>query len=261
MHNGFYTSENLDGNTKIWRYLKYDHFEYLLKESKLWCSQVDKFDDEFEGWYPETDEHRHALFKKLKKQTYANCWHKKNHESFLMWKVYGNDENNEGIAIQSTLQRLQESLKKEPTLEQYIKKVKYVDLNTYQIDNNFLAPFFLKSNEYDDEREIRVLTQIMDPNKWSSYKDVKILVPVQLDELIENIHVSPHASEDTYNSVQSIVDKYGLNIAVKPPKKKPTEKKSNDELRIEMIENSGADMSGNYIIKKDCVQAINQNEH
>jgi len=50
-----------------------------------------------QGWYPETDEHRHALFKEFKKHTYANCWHQKNHESFLMWEVYGNDEIIKGL--------------------------------------------------------------------------------------------------------------------------------------------------------------------
>ena len=30
-----------------------------------------------------------------------------------MWEVYGNDENNKGIAIQSTFQRLKQSLNEE----------------------------------------------------------------------------------------------------------------------------------------------------
>lgn len=158
MHNGYLGCENLDENTKIWRYLKYDHFEFLLKERKLWFSQVDKFGDKFEGWSPKTDEKRHALFEMYKRHTYVNCWHKKNHESFLMWEVYGNDYNNKGIAIQSTLQRLRQSLDKELKLEQYINEIKYIDHDIEtDIETITIRPFFRKSKEYDDEHEIRAL--------------------------------------------------------------------------------------------------------
>lgn len=190
MYNGYLSCEKLDENTKIWRYLKYDHFEFLLKERKLWFSQVDKFDDKFEGWYPETDEHRHALFKDYKKHTYANCWHIKNHESFLMWEVYGTDKNNKGIAIQSTFQRLKQSLNDDLKFEQHINEVEYIDLdNPYPLKNNTITPFFLKSKEYDDEHEIRAIIQIIDPKEWSLHNE-KILIPVRLHELIENIYVS-----------------------------------------------------------------------
>jgi hypothetical protein len=205
--------------------LKYDHFEFLLKERKLWFSQVDKFDDKFESWYPETDEHRHALFEEFKKHTYANCWHKKDHESFLMWEVYGNDKNNKGVAIQSTFKRLKQGLNEEFIIEQYIDEVKYIDFDNYSLRiGDTITLFFLKSREYDDEHEIRALIQIIDQREWSSHNE-KILIPVRLDELIENIYVSSHASEDSYNSVKAIVDKYGLKIAVKHPRKKPPEKK------------------------------------
>lgn len=136
MYNLYLSCEKLDKNTKIWRYLKYDHFEFLLKERKLWFSQVNKFDDKFEGWYPETDKYRHALFNEFKKHTYANCWHKKNHESFLMWEVYGNDNNNKGIAIQTTFERLKQSLNDDLKFEQHINEVEYIDLDKpYPIDS------------------------------------------------------------------------------------------------------------------------------
>lgn len=263
MYNGYLGCENLDENTKIWRYLKYDFFEFLLKEGKLWFSRVDRFDDKFEGWYPETDEYRHAIFEMYKSHTYANCWHKKNHESFLMWEVYGNDINNKGIAIQSTFQRLKKSLEGELKLEQYINEVEYIDLDNDNADlkNNTIMPFFRKSKEYDDEHEIRALIQTIDQKEWSLH-DEKILIPVRLDELIEKIYLSPHASENTYSAVQDVVKKYGLKIPVQPPRQKPPKNKSYARLSYNIINNSRTDPSGNFVINEGgVVDIFDQNKH
>ncbi|HEY9247190.1 MAG TPA: hypothetical protein VIO11_10125, partial [Candidatus Methanoperedens sp.] len=177
--------------------------------------------------------------------------------------VYGNDINNKGIAIQSTLQRLRQSFGEELKLEQYIREIKYIDLDDDDTnsENITIRPFFRKSKEYDDEHEIRALIQIIDPKEWSLYNE-RILIPVRLDELIENIYLSPHASEDTYNSVQDVVKKYGLKIPVKLPRKKPMEGKSN-EVSLYIRENSGNDPSGNmnFDVIKGVFEVIGQNKH
>ncbi|MCE8425327.1 MAG: hypothetical protein J5U17_06065 [Candidatus Methanoperedens sp.] len=252
MHKGHPICKISDENAKIWRYMSYEKFESLLKERKLYFAQVEMYDDKFEGWSPGTDEKRHALFEVYKKHTYANCWHIKNHESHLMWEVYAKDK---GIAIQSTFKRLRGSLKRLKELndiDEYIGEVKYIDIDFDSLNtiDNTLIPFFRKSKEYDDEHEIRAIIQIIDPKEWDSYNN-EILIPVQLDELIENIYVYPDAEEDFYNSVQTIVNKCGLKMPVKHRRKSTMENGSKCEVPLIVIlsnDQSCLDSSGNLIL-------------
>jgi len=43
-----------DENEKVWRYLDFKKFVDLLESSELFFPRADKFDDKFEGTYPES---------------------------------------------------------------------------------------------------------------------------------------------------------------------------------------------------------------
>lgn len=98
-------------NYKIWRYLDLARFLDLLTSSQIYFSRIDKFEDPYEGFVPANDDYLKGiahLFNYINKFYYANCWHINENESAAMWKLYLDSRN--GIAIQSTVNRLKKSL-------------------------------------------------------------------------------------------------------------------------------------------------------
>ncbi|MFH0913981.1 MAG: hypothetical protein V1849_01670, partial [Chloroflexota bacterium] len=110
-----------NSNTKIWRYLNFTKFVSLLDKSALFFTRADKLDDPFEGSCPEKVirfwekkfgmKYMDEFYEHLKKFTLVNCWHISDYESAAMWKMYL--KNNEGIALQSTFNRLTSCFKDE----------------------------------------------------------------------------------------------------------------------------------------------------
>ena len=102
--------------TTIWRYLDFTKFMVLLDSGKLFFSRCDKLGDSWEGSCPKKTEKRRvgilgdasSSFKLLREFTSVNCWHMNKYESMAMWEIY--IKNNEGIAIKSSIKRLNESL-------------------------------------------------------------------------------------------------------------------------------------------------------
>ncbi|MDO8727085.1 MAG: hypothetical protein Q7J35_13535 [Candidatus Methanoperedens sp.] len=249
-----------DENIKIWRYMKYERFEELLRERTLYFARVDTFDDAFEGWVPGTSPKRHNLFEMYRKHTYANCWNEKDHESYLMWKKYEIDKRIP-IVIQSTFKRLVDSLGNS-NIDEYIDKVNYIDNDmVLEIEDNIRIPFFLKRKEYDDEHEIRAIIQIMNPESWESYGK-GIHIPILLDELIENIYISPIAQKDFIDSVQAIVDKSRLGVHVIESCLSMVRRKIYlpENVKVTSIPNSplNPDPSGNYNISGNTAYVIDQ---
>jgi hypothetical protein len=83
-----------------------------------------------------------------------NSWHINEYESAAMWKLYL--ESDEGIAIQSTLGRLNKSLK--DTKETiFIGKIKYIDYEKESIpESNQYYPFLYKRKSFEYEKELRL---------------------------------------------------------------------------------------------------------
>src|SRR5687767_1976544 len=95
-----------DPDTRIWRYLDFTKFVYLLDSRALFFARVDTLQDQFEGSFSEANAELRAkafrekphlgdLYEKFRrtmeerrKATYVSCWHINEYESFAMWKIY-----------------------------------------------------------------------------------------------------------------------------------------------------------------------------
>lgn len=110
-------TENTD--TVIWKYLDLSKFLDLLLSQKLFMSRSDKFEDQYEGTFSEpTYEEIKKLatnnpdflnyYKTHREKIAISSWHINEYESFAMWQIF--TQNSEGLAIQSTIGRLQKSL-------------------------------------------------------------------------------------------------------------------------------------------------------
>lgn len=66
----------------------------------------------------------------------CSCWYHGNHESIAMWDRERYSKHNSGIAIKTTMQRLDDSFTREEGIDVHIGKIKYInheDLNALQI--------------------------------------------------------------------------------------------------------------------------------
>ena len=116
-----------DPNTIVWKYLDLSKFLELLLSQKLFMSRSDKFEDQYEGTFSEpTYEEIKKLainkpefinyYKTHREKVTISSWHINEYESFAMWQIF--TQNSEGLAIQSTIGRLQEAVGAEKVFEE-----------------------------------------------------------------------------------------------------------------------------------------------
>lgn len=133
------------------------------------------------------------------------------HESELLWSRYS--FMTEGIAIQSSFDRLVRSLK-DYLQGVYIGKVRYVDWGKEVTPiENVMYPMLRKRINYRDERGLRATIFIS--NILKNPRKLGFHVPVDLMELIETIFISPKSTDWFLDLVKSVFEKYDLNVPVK----------------------------------------------
>jgi hypothetical protein len=216
-------------NIMIWKYLDFTKFIDLLTTKKLFFSRFDKFEDEFEGSLPSnsalarldqmetvgidkdsplyTEDFWTLQGQEFKKRFAACCWHMNNHESAAMWKVYL--KSNEGVAIQSTYQKLYDCLNKSKN-SVYLSIVQYKDFETEIIDwGNRMVPFVHKRNSYSFEQELRAIIR-----SWDGY-DLEgggFKIDIDINSLIENVYVAPSSPVWFSDLVKRLVADLNLNV-------------------------------------------------
>ena len=196
-----------DPDTIVWKYLDLSKFLDLLMSRKLFMSRSDKFEDQYEGTFSEpTYEEIKKLsennpefldyYKSHREKVVVSSWHINEYESFAMWQIF--TQNNEGLAIQSTIGRLQKALKPEINYSQFIGEVNYIDYKKEYIPfDNMFFPFMFKRKSFQYEREVRIISDLSENN-------IKIndglKIDVDINQLIEKIYIHPK-SENWYKKL------------------------------------------------------------
>jgi hypothetical protein len=153
------------------------------------------------------------LVKSWRAIIFINCWHIAEHESAAMWKTYL--KSNEGVAIQSTIGRLKDSIKAYGEFSIHIGKVNYVDFDTFEIPAaNLLSPFLHKRKSFEYEHELRALIfgaqhSKMDLNKPEDAPK-GLEVSTDLDVLVDKVYASPTAETWLVELLKSTCLHYGL---------------------------------------------------
>ncbi len=196
-----------DPDTVIWKYIDLSKFLDLLLAKKMFMSRSDKFEDQYEGTFSEpTYEEIKKIaidkpefidfYKSHRKNVVISSWHINEYESFAMWQIF--TKNNEGLAIQSTLGRLQKALESEDRIQQYIGEVNYIDYKKEHIPfDDLFFPFLFKRKSFQYEKEIRVISDVT-PLNLSVNDGIKIHIDIH--ELIEKIYIHPK-SENWYKKL------------------------------------------------------------
>ena len=210
-----------DPDTIVWKYLDLSKFLDLLMSRKLFMSRSDKFEDQYEGTFSEpTYEEIKKLsennpefldyYKSHREKVVVSSWHINEYESFAMWQIF--TQNNEGLAIQSTIGRLQKALKPEINYSQFIGEVNYIDYKKEYIPfDDMFFPFMFKRKSFQYEREVRIISDFSESN-------IKIndglKIDVDINQLIEKIYIHPK-SENWYKKlVIELVSKLDYTIEI-----------------------------------------------
>ncbi|WP_298155581.1 hypothetical protein [Flavobacterium sp.] len=210
-----------DPDTIVWKYLDLSKFVDLLLYQKLFMSRSDKFEDQYEGTFSEpTFEEIRKLsvdnpefldyYKIHRQQVVISSWHINEYESFAMWQIF--TQKSEGLAIQSTLGRLQQSLLADKEYEQHIGEVNYIDYKKEYIpfDNTFF-PFLFKRKSFQYEREIRIIS---DMTPYNMKIDNGVKIDVDLTTLIEKIYIHPKSENWYKNLVIQLVKRLGFHFDI-----------------------------------------------
>lgn len=244
-HRNLVLPEKLE--SKIWRYMDFTKFISMLDTGALFFTRADSFGDRFEGTWPRPS--ADALITSLKemqekgleicggetgalqdwkrvsmamrKLIAINCWHLSEHESEAMWKLYL--KSNEGIAVQSTVKRLIDSLDADPRLIIHVGMVNYIDYLRDPIpSDNYLNPFLHKRKSFEHERELRALAANSKISEGDTFPGLTaenfvkegVLVSANLDCLIESVYVAPTSPPWITHLVSRVVSRYGLKKEV-----------------------------------------------
>jgi len=116
----------LDAHIRVWRYMSFAKLVWMLQKKQLWMSAAELLGDKWEVMLdtPQLNtvikkrppdysaqaatERAASIIRELRKQTFVNCWTASEHESHALWRIYC--PSSEGVAIQTTLNRLRESV-------------------------------------------------------------------------------------------------------------------------------------------------------
>jgi hypothetical protein len=210
-----------DPNTIVWKYLDLSKFLDLLLSKKLFMSRSDKFEDQYEGTFSEpTFEEIKKLsinnpefldyYKTHREKVAISSWHINEYESFAMWQIF--TQNSEGLAIQSTIGRLQNALHPEKNLNQYIGAVNYIDYKKEYIPfDNLFFPFLFKRKSFQYEREVRILSDVADD---TIQINDGLKINVDINELIEKIYIHPKSENWYKNLVIQLVKQLGFAFTI-----------------------------------------------
>lgn len=213
----------------IWRYMDFTKFVATLEDNALWFPSCDKLDDPYEGAIPTLswgvykqqlkevlgDVEQSNVLKQHKltneqarKATYASCWHKADHESAAMWKVYA--PYGQGIAIHSNVNKLKQALK--PATEAvYLGGVQYLDYSKTALSlGNFLFPFFCKRRSFEYEQEVRAI-HLHPSMRQAEALPPGIRIAVDLDVLIDKVYVAPLSPDWVYQLVKKTLARHSLS--------------------------------------------------
>ncbi|ACL75709.1 DUF2971 domain-containing protein [Ruminiclostridium cellulolyticum] len=235
---------------KLWRY--YDLIKFLtLINGELYFARADSFKDKYEGAIPkqtfqslievyknygtaknETDirlEFQNVFNEKRKKAS-ISCWHINDTESAAMWELYS--KAGFGIAVNTTIDRLTNSLVIPHGYKMVMSEVNYIDFETENDINyiyNELLPFKNKRKEFIYENEFRVILykEKKESETVSGLSDENVLagevsrrfhfrlenlpaegikVKVDPSEIILEILASPHMKKYEVREIQRLLD-------------------------------------------------------
>lgn len=142
----------------------------------------------------------------IRKNSFLSCWFEGSYESIAMWRLYASGKDAKGVAIKTTIGRLKKAI----GCYVEIGRVDYIDYSREWPNAN--EALWRKRLSFDYEHEVRV--RIITEGGLSPTPLEYMMLPVNLDEMIESVFVSPMAESWFKDVVVDVLKKYGLDKQV-----------------------------------------------
>ncbi|MBI9051190.1 MAG: hypothetical protein JEZ00_17335 [Anaerolineaceae bacterium] len=207
---------NLSDNTRVWRYMSFSKLVWMLQNKRLWLSNANMLGDKWELMplgqqlnshiinRPPTQSAEDATFelaekvKLLRKNTYINCWTASEHESHALWKIFC--PSSEGVAIQTTLGRLKQSIGLP------IVPVSYGSHDALESSPDPINLLMQKRPMFEYEQEVRIiLVQDYSDSRHSNRQTIGVEVDWDPEIHLEMIWVHPEAGFWFMEAVSKLV--------------------------------------------------------
>ena len=186
----------------------------LIANQELYLTRVDQLDDkaeilvtrkEIEYWTTLFNADIQKWANKQRKKVYVNCWTVSDYESSTMWGAFA--DNSTGIAIKTSISRLQSCYLGKKEIDLAI--VNYINYETETVQPegepiNTIRFFSTKRSFYSNEHEIRLIYE-----SHGGKAKTGIAIPVNLDVLIDEIHVAPNAQSWFVQTIERITNSAG----------------------------------------------------
>lgn len=218
-----------DKTTKVWRYMSYARFVWLLQTKKLWLSRSDYLGDPWElslagdqlahvistapittitatgatGVKRETARERSERIINLwRRKTYVSCWSAQEHESHALWRIYC--PPSEGVAIQTTLAKLNFSIGDLPAF-----RVTYLTPGSSKRTPTLADLATTKRPMFAYEHEVRIVHLVDDD---APTFPVGFGLPWDCEQHVETICVHPEADQSFMDTVITTVATYAPSL-------------------------------------------------
>ncbi|MHB8089670.1 MAG: hypothetical protein ACYDH2_15620 [Anaerolineaceae bacterium] len=222
-----------DDQEKVWRYMSFSRFVWLLQKKKLWLSRADLLDDPWEislagnqlehviARHPITPIDQYHLLEKMpetalqrseriikmwRRKAFICCWSASEHESHALWRIYCRSV--EGVAVQTTVGRLRESVGSLP-----VYRVTY-EIPGIRRQTPTLPDLVSKKRPaFAYEREVRVV--LFDDRKDRPDSEQEVLgygIDWDPEKNLEQIRIHPEADSSFMETVVALVDLYAPTL-------------------------------------------------
>ena len=224
--------------SRLWRYMSWQRFQWLVSERRLYMSQLPSFEDKFEGKTPtlvvesmteaKTEDERAVITSNIERlrrfaeafypHYYVSCWHLNDVESAAMWGAY--TKSPDSVAIRTTIEALRGEL------PSYVDTglVRYIDYDLQGFAKlNMFEWVMNKRRHYAEEREVRavatalILEELggreMDEHMFEvdGRPGVKVFAPhIDPVRLIDAIYLHPRATPEFAAQVAEFCAANGL---------------------------------------------------
>jgi hypothetical protein len=236
---------SIDEKQALWRYMDFSKFVAMLQQGGLYFTRAASFSDPFEGaagiasreiaWnrhyldffkdavitpppgYPpvkktevEVDQEAARLLDQLKtgysraRDLLVSCWHMNDVESEALWQIYCSP-GAPGVAVRTNAERLWGATRNEQNAN--VGKVHYIDFTKRFASGD--QRIYCKRSSLAHEREVRAVL----PNDFAKPLNGR-LVPCDLNDLVEQVVVSPYAPPWFQSVVEETISKFGYSVPV-----------------------------------------------
>jgi hypothetical protein len=222
-----------DREAKIWRYLDFAKFVWMLDQRRLSMPHCTLMEDPFEGTTPQRliedlesraeRENNRARLERLRKLAgdfrkgyFVSSWHANDVESEAMWKLFSASTN--AVALQTTFARLRDSLP--PYVG--VGMVRYIDYRSEALAGADLFQWIMhKRKSFAHEQEVRAVASLHTPDDIGG-KEIRaqsdefgFYPEIDLEKLIEAVHVHPLAEKWFVELVRRVVERFGISLPVR----------------------------------------------